>query len=421
MIVLADDVALISTSPTELQEMLDITHEYTKTWRYRINPNKSKIVIFNQKARKGMDHHSWRLGEEPVDTADQYPHLGITKSTSKLDPTDNILNKGTRAFYAMTGAGAYTGGLLPHHSAHLWKTYCIPRMLYGAPVMKFTQTMKTKLDRAQHQLFKKILGLPNSADEAVYLLTGLAPLSTQVDMEILLLVGQLVTLPRTRYEVRTLLHAVANSTPLLQCWNDTLRRYQLPDLQTAITDPIPYNSWKSAAKRAITASIQQNTHKAVESKSSLSFFKGSSLQALDLYPPSCSSPFLRQAVIIRAQLVTNTYLTQIRLNQIKKTATRHCQLCSGGDEDTVHLVAQCPFHQNARLNLLSDLRSRSLPQQALTVFNLDNPHSFTQAVLLPNRVQVDATHRHILITKTLTYLYHIHASRAAALLRASST
>ena len=48
VIVLAD-VALVSTSPGELQEMLDVTHEYTKTWRYRINPAKSSIVIFNIK------------------------------------------------------------------------------------------------------------------------------------------------------------------------------------------------------------------------------------------------------------------------------------------------------------------------------------------------------------------------------------
>ena len=43
VIVLADDVALVSTSPGELQEMMDVTHEYTKTWRYRINPAKSSI------------------------------------------------------------------------------------------------------------------------------------------------------------------------------------------------------------------------------------------------------------------------------------------------------------------------------------------------------------------------------------------
>ncbi|XP_030832208.1 uncharacterized protein LOC115920515 [Strongylocentrotus purpuratus] len=52
VIVLADDVALVSSSPTELQEMLNVTCKYAETWRYRVNPQKSKIVTFNNKAHK---------------------------------------------------------------------------------------------------------------------------------------------------------------------------------------------------------------------------------------------------------------------------------------------------------------------------------------------------------------------------------
>ena len=162
------------------------------------------------------------------------------KSSTRYDPTDQMITKGTKTFYALTGAGAYTGGLFPHHCARLWKAYCAPRMLYGVVVYKLTQVMRNKLDRAQHQLFKKILGLPNSAaDEAVYLLTGLIPLSMQADQETLLVIGQLVNLPHSRYEVRTLLHAFTQNTPMLRKWEDTLRHcYKLPDLSSLICKPI---------------------------------------------------------------------------------------------------------------------------------------------------------------------------------------
>ena len=105
-----------------------------------------------------------------------------------------MISEATQTFYALTGAGAYTGGLLPHHCVRLWKVYCIPHMLYGVAVIKLNQAVRNKLDRAQHQLFKKILGLPNTAaDEAVHLLTGLIPLSMQVDLEMLLLMASLPT------------------------------------------------------------------------------------------------------------------------------------------------------------------------------------------------------------------------------------
>ena len=80
-------------------------------------------------------------------------------------------------------------------------------MLYGAAVFNFTQGMSTRLNQAQHQLFKRILGLPRTAaDEAVYLLTGIIPLSSQVDLEKLLLIGQMLVLPHDRFEYRTFLH-----------------------------------------------------------------------------------------------------------------------------------------------------------------------------------------------------------------------
>ena len=121
-------------------------------------------------------------------------------------------------------------------------------MLYGVAVIKLNQAARNKLDRAQHQLFKKILAHPNTAaDEAVHLLTGLIPLSMQVDLETLLLIGQLTNLPHSRYEVRTLLHAITKSVPLLRSWEDTLQRYKLPGMHTLITSPIPYVTWKLSA------------------------------------------------------------------------------------------------------------------------------------------------------------------------------
>ena len=199
--------------------MLNITHEYAQAWRYRINPSKSCIIIFNNRSKDATEQLTWRLGDEPIQLAKQHPHLhvGIIKSSTKYDPSDKMISKGTQTFYALTGAGAYTGGPLPHHCARLWKFYCIPRMLYGVAVIKLNQAVRNKLDRAQHQLFKKILGLQNTAaDEAVHLLTGLIPLSMQVDLEMLLLIGQLTNLPHSRYEVRTLLHAITKSVPLLR-------------------------------------------------------------------------------------------------------------------------------------------------------------------------------------------------------------
>ena len=415
VIVLADDVALVSTSPSDLQEMLNITHEYTKTWRYRINPTKSSIVIFNDKTHNPSPPHSWTLGSEPIHLSKQHPHLGILKSSSRHDPTDQIIMKGTKTFYAMTGAGAYTGGLLPHHCARLWKVYCIPRMLYGVAIARLTQVMRRKLDRAQHQLFKKVLGLPNSAaDEAVYLLTGLIPLSMQVDLDTLLVIGQIINLPHSRYEVRTLLHAITQSTPMMRAWENILSGYKLPDLHSLISKPFPYVTWKSTAKQAVKSVLQDNIQDALNTKSSLSFFSKDAFAPQELYPTSCSSSFLRQAVIIRSQLATQTYLTQLRLSKLKKSSNKTCQLCKEEDEDTIHFIAKCPQLKSHRQVFLDALHKLGTPRETLTPFQSD-PLTFTQAVLLPSIILASPHYMHAIITATLSYLYNVHSSRAIIL------
>ena len=362
VIVLADDVALLSTSPSELQEMLNITQKYTQAWRYRINPSKSSIIIFNNRSKDATEPHTWRLGDDPIQLAKQHPHLGILKSSTKHDPADKMISKGIQTFYALTGAGAYTGGLLPHHCARLWKAYCIPCMLYGVAVIKLSQAARIKLDKAQHQLFKKILGLPNTAaDEAFHLLTGLIPLSMQVDLETLLLIGQLTNLPHSRYEVRTLLHAITKSVPLLRSWEDALQRYKLPGLHTLIASPIPYVTWKSSAKHAVSTTLQEKIQQALQTKASLSLFKNNIYNVQDLYPRTCTSQFLRQGIIVRSQLATQTYLTQSRLKVIKKSISSCCQLCKNGDEDTVHFLAKCPLFKSHRQTLLNKLLSLDIP------------------------------------------------------------
>ncbi|XP_041467284.1 uncharacterized protein LOC121417614 [Lytechinus variegatus] len=201
-------------------------------------------------AEKAFDRHpAWHLGDVVVQTASLHPHLGIIKSSIRRDPTEDIIAKGLKTFYALTGSGAYTGGLLPNHSATLWKVYCIPRMLYGVAIMTLTKGMKRRLDQAQQQLFKQILGIPKTAaDESV--LTGLIPLSTQVDQEKLLLIGQLLNLPHDRFEYRTFLHALSSQTTSIKAWQDTLSRYKLPDLHSLILQPVPYSQWKKLVKCA---------------------------------------------------------------------------------------------------------------------------------------------------------------------------
>ncbi len=45
---LADDITCLATSPTCLQQSLDIVYKYATRWRFAINVDKSRIVVFTK-------------------------------------------------------------------------------------------------------------------------------------------------------------------------------------------------------------------------------------------------------------------------------------------------------------------------------------------------------------------------------------
>ena len=65
----ADDLALVASSPEELQSMLDIVSKYPSRWRYQLNAIKSVVLVFGEaphtrsKARLGRH---WLLAGQPI-------------------------------------------------------------------------------------------------------------------------------------------------------------------------------------------------------------------------------------------------------------------------------------------------------------------------------------------------------------------
>ena len=414
VIVLADDVALISNTPSQLQEMITATQAYTREWRYKINPAKSAVVVMN--ARKLDNQQEWTMGDLTISRKDSHVHLGITKSSSQTDPTDCIISKGLHAFYALCGAGAHTLGLVPLLSVRLWNIYCIPRMLYGTSILHLNKSMLSKLNRAQTHLFKRILGIPvTAADESVSLLTGLIPISHRIGQEKLLLLGQLLDLDSTRFERRTFLHALSIGTPSVKGLKGILDMYKLPTIEDLITNPIPYVSWKRRVKNSISAAVEDATQEGAATKSSLAFWHGKSINPRNLYPKDPPSTIIRQALTIRAQLLTSTYLTRTRLTKIKKATNTKCPLCNLEEDTVVHVVAAC----STTVNLLEDLIARasrllhnvldSAPNTPL--LNTQDPSHLTCAILLPYDPYLPSTVNDSILKMTLHYLYKIHAHR----------
>ena len=75
------------------------------------------------------------LGGEDIGRSPTEVHLGVNRNAKGQVDIAARVQTGRRTMYAMMGAGAYgSSGVTPPLVTHLWKTYALPRMVYGLEV-----------------------------------------------------------------------------------------------------------------------------------------------------------------------------------------------------------------------------------------------------------------------------------------------
>jgi len=71
----ADDLTLIASPLEDQQSMIDIVAKYATKWRYRLNPHKSKVLVFGSKTpppttwtmKGGRSTYTWvSSGQHPL-------------------------------------------------------------------------------------------------------------------------------------------------------------------------------------------------------------------------------------------------------------------------------------------------------------------------------------------------------------------
>ena len=86
--------------------------------------------------------------------------------------------------YSLMCVGVYgSSGLNPVVSAHLWKIYVIPRVIYGLEVLSWTLSDVQSLERLQRDILRRIQSLLRSTTAAaVNCLLGLRPIEQELDL-----------------------------------------------------------------------------------------------------------------------------------------------------------------------------------------------------------------------------------------------
>ena len=190
---LADDIALIATTPLNLQAMLDCCHEYSSRWKFNFSSSKSAVMIFGKKKQKDF---RWTIGNEVVNISESYCHLGIPISDSlkHTEKIDRACQKGRNSLHGILGFEKKQPDINPMTNIKLYRKVVMPSVLYGCETwtnMRLTDI--SKINQFQHYAVKLIQNLRHSTrSDMCESLVGLRKLSTEVDKRKLLFFQKLV-------------------------------------------------------------------------------------------------------------------------------------------------------------------------------------------------------------------------------------
>ena len=128
----ADDLVLLSSSNTGLQNSIDKTYSFYQELGLDINTKKTKVMIFNW-GGKMLNGFAFSAGGCPVQIVDNYQYLGIKlrPSGSMQLATDDLFSKANRAWFAISNVLYQHKKLAVHKALQLFDSLIKPIFLYA--------------------------------------------------------------------------------------------------------------------------------------------------------------------------------------------------------------------------------------------------------------------------------------------------
>ncbi|MES9883383.1 MAG: reverse transcriptase family protein, partial [Sedimenticola sp.] len=357
----ADDVALLSHSTLEMQEMLYCVEGYAQRERYCINPTKSSVLTFNKPS-----DFLYSLDDEPIQQSQSTTHLGVHRNLKQTVDAQRICNIGRRTCYSLMGPGFHSKtGLRQDQKGYIWTTYVLPRMLYGLEVQDLRKKDINTLEQFQRKSLKQVQGLPDRVANPIALsLLGILPISTQIEKNVLNLFYGIISQPNTiDYEIAT--RQLVNRQIGDNSWYSKvkllLHKYRLPTPYMLLEDTPKKAQWKVLLNKSIKEHTDESWREEIATKSSLKYVDTESIEAgrpHHVYSSVRNNVFDVHRAEIKVKLLTGTYTLQSNraaFNQYSVDPT--CQLCKHAPETRQHFLAECVTLEPFRAPYISNLRT----------------------------------------------------------------
>lgn len=154
----ADDIVVMADYQEELQAMLNSLQRYSKKNRMKINPEKTKIMVFRRKGREGRKAN-WKIEGQKIEEVKQVKYLGFTFTQANSHQThiNRITQKANKTVNVVWSILKRTRCTNWKKIDQLFTSLIQSIITYGAEIWGLREW--AEVERVQAKYYKMVLGL----------------------------------------------------------------------------------------------------------------------------------------------------------------------------------------------------------------------------------------------------------------------
>lgn len=363
ILLFADDIALISTTPGGLQAQLDSLKVCCDRLELNVNKDKTKIMVFRKGGFLGR-REKWVFNGNELEVVNKYCYLGYNFTTmlSFNLGTDHLVSKGKKAVYLLCRAFQNCKEMSRHTFFRIFDAKVQSILLYSSEIWGY-QSIEN-IERVHLLACKRYLGVPlKTPSKMVYGELGRYPLYVNSSLKFIkywirLLQMEDSRLPKQAYsmmriqdqsgkrnwasEIRELLTKIGFDTVWLNQNVNNVNAF-LDACKQSLFD-IFIEDWSTK--------VRYNDRYILYSQVTGCFGKLNYIDEVNIYCFRVALTQLRMGV-----LPINSNMNRYGLNP----RASKCPFCENQEEDEIHLMFSCPIYADLRNRFLTNIDFNNFP------------------------------------------------------------
>jgi hypothetical protein len=362
ILLFADDVALISTTPRGLQAQLNSLKIVCDRLKLNVNKDKTKIMVFRKGGFLG-EKEKWFFEGELVEVVNKYCYLGFIFST-KLSfnlGTSQLVAKGKKAVYLLCRAFKNCKEMSPETFFRIFDSKVLSILLYSSEIWGYQRL--ESIEKVHLLACKRYLGVPlKTPNKMVYSELGRFPLFINSSVRCLKYWFRLLQMDPQRLPKQAYMMMLLQDQNGKRCWATEVREllsrtgFHFVWLSQSIQD---MSRFLCIFKQRLFDMFLQEWTSTVRNKERYLLYS------------IVKDDFARAAYIHDINIYCfRVALTQIRLGvlPINNNMNRYgdnprasmCPFCNNLIEDEKHFLFYCPLYLDLRHRFLDNTDSNQL-------------------------------------------------------------